>query len=86
MNPNRKMIEVKNLNGFVVGADFQVAYPKGGNTNILWNRLNGKILSIGTGRNGNRHWTLIKYRCHKTGQNRVARLSIAKMVNPVVFS
>ena len=86
MSPNRKVIEVKNLNGFVVGAGFQVQYPRRGNTNILWNRLNGQILQLGTGRDGNRPWVRIKYRCHKTGQNRVARLSIAKMVNPVVFS
>lgn len=77
---------MKNLNGFVVGADFQVAYPRRGNTNILWNRFDGKILAVGSGRQGNRHWTLIKYRCHKTGANRLARLSVAKMVNPVVFA
>lgn len=77
---------MKNLNGFAVGAEFQVQYPRRGNTNILWNRLNGKILAAGPGKSGNRPWVFIKYRDHKNGGNRIARLSIAKMVNPVVFS
>lgn len=77
---------MKNLNGFVVGSDFQVAYPRRGNTNILWNRFNGKIREIGTGRDGNRPWVLITYRCHKTGRNRLARLSVAKMIDPIVFA
>lgn len=76
----------KTLDGFKKGASFQVQYPRRGNTNILWERRNGRILKTGHGRDGNRPWVMVQYWCHKTGLSRVAILSIAKMVNPVVGS
>jgi hypothetical protein len=73
---------MKSLNGFRVGCDFQVAYPVRGNTNILQNRLYGKIIRVGKGKNG--EYVLAKYICHKTDSARLATFSLAKMVNPVV--
>lgn len=71
-------------NGFKVGSGIQVMYQVGGNTNILSNRKSGLIRKVGIGKGG--AYVRMTYRCGKTGANRIATLSTAKMVNPVVFS
>ena len=70
--------------GFIVGREFQVAYPMGGNRNILKMREDGKILKAAINRRGN-GYVLIKYVDGVKG-HRIANLSTAKMINPIVFS
>lgn len=73
----------KSIRGFRSGADFQVQYPKGGDSNILQGRNQGRIIRTGVGKKG--PYVFIKYRDNRTMRNRIATLSVAKMINPIVF-
>lgn len=72
------------LVGFNVGCEFQVAYQVGGNTNILKNRKGGKILRKALNRKGN-GYVLASYVDGRKG-HRIATMSVAKMINPIVFN
>ena len=74
----------KTINGFVSGCDFQVKYPKGGDRNILQGRNEGRIIRTGVGKKG--PYVFIKYRDSRTLRNRIATLSVARMIDPIVFA
>lgn len=74
----------KSIRGFRRGADFQVQYPKGGTSNILQGRNEGRIIRTGVSKKG--PYVFIKYRDPRTMRNRIATLSVAKMINPIVFN
>ena len=42
----------KTIRGFRRGADFQVQYPKGGDSNILQGRNEGRIIRTGVSKKG----------------------------------
>jgi len=70
-------------NSFKVGSGIQVKYQVGGTSNILSNRNNGVIRKVGMGKNG--AFVRVLYRDSKTGRNRIATFSTAKMIDPVIF-
>lgn len=72
------------LVGFNVGCEFQVAYQVGGTSNILKVRRGGKILGRGLNRKGN-GYVFTSYVDGSKG-HRIATLSVAKMINPIVFN
>lgn len=71
------------LAGFIVGSSFQVAYPVGGNRNILKTREDATILAAKINKRGN-GYVFIKY--VDNGDRRIANLSIHKMINPIVVA
>ena len=71
-------------NSFKVGSGIQVKYQVGGNSNILSNRNEGVIRKVGISKRG--AYVRVLYRDSKTGRNRIATFSTAKMIDPVIFS
>jgi|688.fasta_scaffold509262_1 hypothetical protein len=71
-------------NSFKVGNGVQLKYQVGGTSNILSNRNNGVVRKVGISKRG--AYVLVTYRCSKTGSNRIANFSTAKMIDPVIFS
>lgn len=69
---------------FKIGSGIQVKYPVGGSSNILKNRLQGTITRVGMGKCG--AYVKVAYRDNKTNAIRHANLSVARMIDPVVFS
>ena len=70
----KNAIQVRN------GRRLVVSYPVGGNRNILKTR-DGKIIRKGKSTNG--QYVVLQYT--DKGFNRVASLSVVKMVNPIIF-
>lgn len=71
-------------NSFKVNSGVQLKYPVGGSSNILSNRSNGLVRKVGIGKRG--AYVRVTYRDSKTGANRIATFSTARMIDPVVFS
>ena len=71
-------------NSFKVGSGIQVKYQVGGSSNILSNRNDGQIRKVGISKNG--AYVRMTYRDTKTGRNRIATFSTAKMIDPVIYS